>query len=145
MSAHGIARPPEPYNEPIKSYAPGSPERDELRARLNDMAGQELELPLVIGGKEVQIGETFDQVMPHDKDHVLARVVKGDASHVQQAIDAAADAWNDWSRTPWEERAAVLLRAAELLTGPWRATVKQLPGRSRWQGRPRPDKPARAS
>ncbi len=70
MSVHGIARPPEPYNEPIKSYAPGSPEREELRARLNELAGQRLELPLVIGGKDVQLAETFDQVMPHDKEHV---------------------------------------------------------------------------
>ncbi len=123
MSVHGIARPPEPYNEPIKSYAPGSPEREELRARLNELAGQRLELPLVIGGKDVQLAETFDQVMPHDKEHVLATVSKGNATHVQQAIDAAGAAWSDWARTPWEERAAVLLRAAELLSGPWRATL----------------------
>jgi 1-pyrroline-5-carboxylate dehydrogenase len=123
VATHAITRPPEPYNEPIKSYAPGSPEREELRARLDELAGQEIELPLVIGGKDVKLAETFDQVMPHDKDHVLAKVSKGDASHVQKSIDAAAAAWNDWSRTPWEERAAVLLRAAELLTGPWRATL----------------------
>ncbi len=123
MGTHSIARPPEPYNEPTKSYAPGSTEREELRARLNELAGQRLELPLVIAGKDVQLSETFEQVMPHDKDHVLATVSKGDASHVQQAIDAAAEAWHDWSRTPWEERAAVLLRAAELLAGPWRATL----------------------
>ena len=123
MATHAIARPPEPYNEPIKSYAPGSPEREELRARLDELAGQQIELPLVIGGKDVELAESFDQVMPHDKEHVLAKVSKGDASHVQQAIDAAAAAWTDWSRTPWEERAAVILRAAELLTGPWRATL----------------------
>jgi 1-pyrroline-5-carboxylate dehydrogenase len=123
VSTHGLPRAPEPYNEAIKSYAPGSPEREELRARLNDLAGQQLELPLVIGGKDVQLSQTFDQVMPHDKEHVLATVSKGDASHVQQAIDAAAAAWKDWSRTPWEERAAILLRAAELLAGPRRATL----------------------
>ena len=123
MATHAIARPPEPYNEPIKSYAPGSLERDELRARLDELAGHQIELPLVIGGKDVKLAESFDQVMPHDKEHVLAKVSKGDASHVQQAIDAAAAAWTDWSRTPWEERAAVILRAAELLTGPWRATL----------------------
>jgi len=123
VSAHGISRPPEPYNEPIKSYVPGSPEREQLRARLGELSGQRLELPLVIGGKDVQLDESFEQVMPHDTDHVLATVSKGDASHVQQAIDAAATAWNDWSRTPWEERAAVLLRAADLLAGPWRATL----------------------
>ena len=123
MAAHAISRPPEPYNEPVKSYAPGSPERAELRVRLTELAGEQVEIPLVIGGKDVELAETFDQVMPHDKAHVLAKVSKGDASHVQQAIDAAAAAWNDWSRTPWEERAAVLLRAADLLTGPWRATL----------------------
>jgi len=123
VATHAIARPPEPYNEPIKSYAPGSPEREELRACLDELAGQQIELPLVIGGKDVKLAESFDQVMPHDKEHVLAKVSKGDASHVQQAIDAAAAAWTDWSRTPWEERAAVILRAAELLTGPWRATL----------------------
>ena len=123
MATHAIARPPEPYNEPIKSYAPGSLERDELRARLDELAGHQIELPLVIGGKDVKLAESFDQVMPHDQEHVLAKVSKGDASHVQQAIDAAAAAWTDWSRTPWEERAAVILRAAELLTGPWRATL----------------------
>jgi len=123
VSAHGTARPPAPYNEPIKSYAPGSPEREQVRAKLDELAGQQLELPLVIGGKDVALAETFDQVMPHDTDHVLAKVSKGDASHVQQAIDAAATAWNDWSRTPWEERAAVILRAAELLAGPWRSTL----------------------
>ena len=123
MTAHGFPRVPEPYNEPIKSYAPGTPEREELRRRLDELAGQELEAPLVIGGKDVQLSETFDHVMPHDKGHVLARVSKGGAEHVQQAIDAAAKAWPDWSRTPWEERAAILLRAAELLAGPWRSTL----------------------
>jgi 1-pyrroline-5-carboxylate dehydrogenase len=123
MTAHGLPRPPEPYNEPIGSYAPGSPEREEIRARLGELSGQELELPLVIGGKDVTTGATFDQVMPHDKQHVLAKVAKGDASHVQQAIDASAEAWHDWSRTSWEERATILLRAADLLSGPWRATL----------------------
>jgi 1-pyrroline-5-carboxylate dehydrogenase len=123
VSAHGIPRPPDPYNEPVKSYAPGAPERDDLRRRLDDLGGQELELPLVIGGKDVHLSESFDQVMPHDKQHVLAKVSKGGADHVQQAIDAAAAAWPDWSRTPWEERAAILLRASELLAGPWRSTL----------------------
>src|SRR4051812_34681918 len=123
VTAHGLPRPPAPYNEAIKSYAPGAPEREELRTRLDELSGQRMELPLVIGGKDVQLADTFEQVMPHDKDHVLAAVSKGGAEHVQQAIDAAADAWQDWSRTPWEERAAVLLRAADLLAGPWRSTL----------------------
>src|SRR4051794_26590730 len=123
VTAHGLPRPPAPYNEPIKSYAPGAPEREELRTRLDELSAQRMELPLVIGGNDVQLSDTFEQVMPHDKEHVLAAVSKGGAEHVQQAIDAAAAAWHDWSRTPWEERAAVLLRAAELLAGPWRATL----------------------
>jgi 1-pyrroline-5-carboxylate dehydrogenase len=119
----GLFRPPTPQNEPVKSYAPGSPERAELQVRLAEMKSQQIELPLVIGGEEVRTGETFDAVMPHDRDHVLATVHKGGAAEVDRAIKAAADAWEDWHRTPWEERAAVFLRAAELLSGPWRATL----------------------
>jgi 1-pyrroline-5-carboxylate dehydrogenase len=119
----GLFRPPEPQNEPVKSYAPGSPERSELQLTLREMQSQQLELPLVIGGDEVRTGDTFEAVMPHDKDHVLAAVHKGGAAEVERAIGAAADAWEDWHRTPWEDRAAVFLRAAELLAGPWRATL----------------------
>jgi 1-pyrroline-5-carboxylate dehydrogenase len=122
-AAPGLFRPPAPTNESVKEYAPGSPEREELRVRLEAMRGDQIELPLVIGGKEIRTGETFEAVMPHDRKHVLATVHKGDATHVEQAIKAAADAWEDWHRTPWEERAAVFLRAAELLAGPWRATL----------------------
>jgi len=122
-AAPGLFRPPAPTNEPVKEYAPGSPEREELRVRLEAMRADQIELPLVIGGKEIRTGETFEAVMPHDRKHVLATVHKGDATHVEQAIKAAADAWEDWHRTPWEERAAVFLRAAELLAGPWRATL----------------------
>ena len=123
MSAHGIFRAPPPRNEPVKDYAPGNPEREQLRVELARMAGETLDIPLVIGGKDVSLRETFEAVMPHDKDHVLAEVSKGGAKHVQQAIEAASAAWHDWSRTPWEERATVFLRAAELLAGPWRATL----------------------
>ncbi len=123
MSAHGIFRPPAPTNEPVRSYAPGTPERAELKARLEQMQAEQIEIPLVIGGEEVRTGDTFEAVMPHKKSHVLATVHQGSAEQVQQAIDAARAAHRGWSRTPWEERAAVLLRAAELLSGPWRATV----------------------
>jgi len=123
MSTHAIFRVPEPYNEPVKSYAPGSPERAELQQRLREMESQQLEIPLVIGGDEVLTGDTFEAVEPHKRSHVLASVHKGGAPEVERAIAAAAEAWTDWSRTPWEERAAVFLRAAELLSGPWRATM----------------------
>ncbi|HEY6068124.1 MAG TPA: L-glutamate gamma-semialdehyde dehydrogenase [Gaiellaceae bacterium] len=122
-AAPGLFRPPSPENEPVLSYAPGSPEREELRVRLDQMKSEKIDAPLVIGGEEVRPRETFDSVMPHDKSHVLAKVHKGDARHVDQAIKAAAEAWEDWHRTPWQERAAVFLRAAELLSGPWRATL----------------------
>jgi 1-pyrroline-5-carboxylate dehydrogenase len=123
VSAHGIFRVPEPYNEPVLGYEPGSPERDELRLRLDELSGRRLEIPLVIGGEEVRTGDTFEAVMPHKRSHVLADVHKGGAAEVDRAIAAAADAWEDWSRTPWQNRAAVLLRAAELLAGPWRQTL----------------------
>jgi len=123
MSTHAIFRAPEPYNEPVRSYAPGTPERDELRARLRELESQHLDIPLVIGGEEVRTGDTFDAVEPHNRSHVLATVHKGGAPEVERAIGAARDAWHDWSRTPWEERAAVILRASELLAGPWRSTL----------------------
>src|SRR5205085_11103325 len=106
MSSHGIFRVPEPHNEPVRSYAPGTAEREELRLRLAEMESHQIELPLVIGGEEVRTGDTFEAVEPHKRSHVLASVHKGHAAEVERAIAAAADAWEDWSRTPWEERAA---------------------------------------
>jgi 1-pyrroline-5-carboxylate dehydrogenase len=123
VSTHGIFRVPEPHNEPVLGYEPGSPERDELRRRLDELSSQRLYIPLVIGGEDVETGDTFEAVMPHKRSHVLADVHKGGAAEVDRAIAAAADAWEDWSRTPWEDRAAVFLRAAELLAGPWRQTL----------------------
>ena len=123
MSRPAIALPPEPRNEPVKDYAPGSPERAELQQRLHELERDRIEIPLVIGGKDVKTDETFEAVMPHRKSHVLADVHAGGQAEVEQAIEAARKARNDWARTPWEERAAIFLRAAELLSGPWRATV----------------------
>jgi NAD-dependent aldehyde dehydrogenases len=87
------------------------------------MRNERIDVPLVIGGKDVRTGTSRPAVMPHEKEHVLADVQQGTAEHVEQAIAAAAKAWEDWSRWPWEERAAVFLRAAELLSGPWRDTL----------------------
>ena len=123
MSAPGIFRPPTAVNEPIRSYEPGSPERAELQRRLAEMSGERLQIPLVIGGERVEAETTYEAVMPHDRDHVLADVAKGDASHVERAIAAARQAHGDWAATPWHERVAVFLRAAELLSGPWRSTL----------------------
>ena len=87
------------------------------------MQSERIELPLVIGGENITTDTTADVVMPHKKSHVLADAHQGGQAEVEKAIRAAADAWEDWSRLPWEERAAVFLRAAELLSGPWRATL----------------------
>ena len=123
MSAHGIAQLPPAENELVRSYAPGTPERAELRERLTEMQAERLEIPCVIGGDEVRTGKTFEAVMPHRKSHVLADVHEGAGPEVEQSIRAAAEAWHDWSRTPWEERASIFLRAADLLAGPWRSTL----------------------
>ncbi len=123
MSAPGIFRPPPPVNEPVRDYEPGSAHRESLRLRLAEMKGERVEIPCVIGGEDVRTGTTRETVMPHDKDHVLADVHQGGAAEVERAIAAAGEAWHDWHRVPWEERAAVFLRAAELLAGPWRDTV----------------------
>ena len=123
MSSPGLFRPPPPVNEPVRGYEPGSPERASLERRLSELQGERLEVPCIIGGEEVRTGRLRQAVMPHRKEHVLADVHQGGAAEAERAIAAAGAAWKDWSRTPWEERVAIFLRAAELLAGPWRDTL----------------------
>ncbi|HSE92372.1 MAG TPA: L-glutamate gamma-semialdehyde dehydrogenase [Methylomirabilota bacterium] len=111
---------PEPRNEPVLSYAPGTPERRALAAALETMAGEVVEIAPRIDGRPVATGKTAEAVMPHDHRHVLAVWHKAGAKEVEQAIQAALAAHRDWSRTPWPARAAIFLRAAELLAGPFR-------------------------
>jgi 1-pyrroline-5-carboxylate dehydrogenase len=121
--SNALAHPPAPYNEPVLGYAPGSPERASLRPRLTEMAAEHIEIPCIIGGKDVRSGRIGQIVMPHDHDHVLADVHLVGPTEMQAAIEAATAAWQDWSRTPWENRISVFLRAAELLAGSWRDTL----------------------
>ena len=112
---HGVFHYPHPDNEPVKGYAPGSPERASLKEALKATASEEVEIPLIIGGEEVRTGDTAPMVMPHDHGHTLGVFHKAGAKEVAQAIDSAEAASKDWAAMPWEQRAAVFLRAAELL------------------------------
>ncbi|MEL6614560.1 MAG: L-glutamate gamma-semialdehyde dehydrogenase [Bacteroidota bacterium] len=117
---NGIARPPHPVNEPVRSYAPGSPERASLKAELARMGGEIAEIGPYIDGKRVETGRVVDVVQPHAHQSVIARVHTARPDDVQNAITAAVDARHDWSRMLWTDRAAILLKAAELLAGPYR-------------------------
>lgn len=120
---NSIVQIPRPKNEPVREYGPGSPHKASLKAKLNEMLGQEIEIPLIIGGKEVRTGKTSKAVCPHDHQHVLATYHMAGPAEVEMAVKAAAEAWKTWSETPWEDRAACMLKAAELLAGPWRDTL----------------------
>jgi 1-pyrroline-5-carboxylate dehydrogenase len=120
---NGTRRVPPPVNEPVKSYAPKSPERADVKAKLKEMADERIDIPLVIGGREVRTGDTATSVMPHDHAHVLGDYHKATTKNIEQAIEAARVARADWGNWAWEDRAAVFLRAAELLTTTWRSTL----------------------
>ena len=120
---NGRRRVPPPVNETIKSYAPGSPERASLKARLKTMAAETVDMPMIIGGKEIRSGDTATSVMPHDHKHVLGSFHKATEQHVLDAIAAAEAARAEWSGWAFEDRAAVILKAAELLTTTWRDTI----------------------
>jgi 1-pyrroline-5-carboxylate dehydrogenase len=114
---------PSPKNEPTLDYSPGSPERARLKAALAKIEGEVVEIPCVIGGERVPTGQLVDVTMPHRHRHVVARAHCADAGLAERAINASLDARREWASMRWESRAAVFLKAAELLAGPWRARV----------------------
>jgi len=118
--ANAVFSPPPPVNEEVHAYAPGSPRRRSLKEKLGEMLSESVEVPLLIGGREVRTSDTFDVVCPHDHGHVLATVHQAGPEQVAEAVAAAGEAWRVWSEMRWEERASVFLKAADLLIGPWR-------------------------
>jgi len=116
----GIYNIPAVTNEPIFSYAPGSPERAELQATIKKMRSEEIDVPMYIGGEEVRTGKLFTMTPPHDHQHVLGHYHLGEKKHIQMAIDAALAAKPAWEALGWEHRASIFLKAAELISGPYR-------------------------
>src|SRR5256884_9588561 len=122
---NSIPKIPTPVNEPVLSYAPGTPERAELKRTLKELSGRQLEIPLVVGGKDVHTGRTGDVVMPHCHRHVLAKAHQAGPAELQAAIAAAREAWRDWSAWGFERRAAVFLKAADSLATRYRPVVNR--------------------
>ena len=123
---NAILKVPTPANEPINNYAPGTPERDLLKATIADIAAKKVEIPLIIGGKEVRTGKMGKVVMPHDHQHVLGEYHIAGEKEINMAIEAAMAAKTDWAALRWEERAAIFLKAAELLAGKYRYVMNAI-------------------
>jgi 1-pyrroline-5-carboxylate dehydrogenase len=122
-SPNGVRQLPPTVNEPIRSYAPGSPERASLQARLKAMEGERPDIAVVVHGEERRSGKTSNAVSPHKHQHVTATWHHATDKDVNDAIASGKKAWKEWSEWTWEERAAVFLKAADLLAGPWRDTI----------------------
>lgn len=121
--ATGFFKVPKPKNESVLSYAPGSPEREDLVKAIAEARATELEVPMYIGGEQVRSGKKIAMHPPHDHQHVLGYYHVGDATHVEQAISAAISAKDMWANMTWEHRASIFLKAADLITGPYRARL----------------------
>ena len=123
FSPSGVRQLPPTVNEPIRSYAPGTPERAALQARLARMEQERPDIPVVVGGREIRTGATANATSPHKHQHVTATWHQATADDVRAAIDSGRAAWREWSEWTWEQRASVFLKAADLLAGPWRDTI----------------------
>lgn len=119
----GVFRVPEAINEPVKSYAPGTPEREEVLKTYKEMWNSKVEVPLYIGGEEIKTGDTAPMNPPHDHKHHLGDYHKASKEHVEKAISTALEAREKWANLEWEQRAAVFLKAAELVAGPYRYKI----------------------
>jgi len=119
----GFFKVPKAKNEPARSYAPGTKDREELKKALQELKSKEMDIPMIIGGKEVRTDNKVPIHPPHELKHTLGYYHKGDESHVKQAIEAALEAKKKWAAMPWHERAAIFLKVAELLTGPYRYKI----------------------
>ncbi|MBF6609268.1 MAG: L-glutamate gamma-semialdehyde dehydrogenase [Flavobacterium sp.] len=119
----GIFHVPNAVNEPVKSYAPNSPEKAAVLATYKEMWNSKVDIPLYIGGEEIRTGKTKDISAPHDHKHVVGHYHTCEKSHVEQAISTALEARKAWGDLPWEHRAAIFLKAAELIAGPYRARI----------------------
>ncbi|MEQ8627693.1 L-glutamate gamma-semialdehyde dehydrogenase [Ekhidna sp.] len=114
---------PDPINEPVLSYAPGTAEREELLAKYKEMYSQKIDAPMFIGDKEVHTDTKIPMTCPHDHQHVLGHFSEGDSKHVTEAINAALAAKEQWEKMTWENRASIFLKAADLLAGPYRSKI----------------------
>ena len=120
---NAIYQVPLPQNEPVLNYAPGSAETINVKKAIYELRSKTIEVPMYIGAKEVFTDKKIKLSPPHDHKHVVGYASEGDASHVKAAIDAALEARRNWANLPWNERAAVFLKAADLLAGPYRAKI----------------------
>ena len=114
---------PKPENEPVKNYAPNSPEKKSLKTKISKLKSTQIEIPVIIGGEEIKTGNTSTCVVPHDHQHVLGTFHKAGEEEIQLAIDSALNVWKTWSKTSLEERAKIFLKMADLLAGSWRDTI----------------------
>ena len=117
---NGFFKVPHAENEPVREYAPGSADASALKQALTEARASQVDVPMYINGKEVRTGNTRTMHPPHDHQHNLGVFHEGGAEHVTEAINAALDAKESWELLPWEQRAAIFLKAAELIAGPYR-------------------------